>query len=124
FDRLTGTTTLVNHVPGFASATGDGGVGSPEMSTERPKYELQPVISADGNFIAFSSHDNNLVPGQIQPILPASDDNVYLYDRQRDQITLVNHVPGSPNVSNDRPARSPVISADGRYVAYQQDSGL
>jgi Tol biopolymer transport system component len=50
FDRLTQTTTLVSHIPGAPGTTGNGASSN-------------PVISADGAYVAFRSAATNLVPG-------------------------------------------------------------
>jgi Tol biopolymer transport system component len=68
---------------------------------------FHPSISGDGRFVVFDSFASNLV---------ASDPNgmqgdVFLYDAQTQQTTLL--TPGG----NGRP-ESPVISANGRYVAF------
>jgi Tol biopolymer transport system component len=130
YDKVTQVTTLVNHVPGFANATGDGGVPGDAADPSRPPRYLQPVISADGNYIAFISNDDNLVPRE-QRGLNYLGLHVYLYDRRADQIKMVSHFPGRPTQPDDWMPDSddgyywdPVISADGRYVAYVQGKVL
>jgi Tol biopolymer transport system component len=116
FDKATQTTTLVNHVPGFANTTGDGGLGSDSGNASRPPRYLLPVISADGNYIAFVSYDDNLVAGETRgPTFGWLF--IYLYDRRADQVRLI----GGPNTAgffSNGYYWDPVISADGRYVAY------
>jgi Tol biopolymer transport system component len=126
FDKVSQTTTLVNHIPGFDNTTGDGG-GLPGGTDDSspPRHSQQPAISADGNYVAFVSPDTNLVPGE-QP--DTTKFYVYLYDRRADQIRLVNHAPGMPGIPDAPGALSfsfgwdPVISTDGRYVAYAYGS--
>lgn len=96
-DRATGATTLVTHRPG-APATAAGGVLSTLSS-----------ISADGRFLTFSARGDALVSN-----VPNDDSNVYLYDRTSGINTLL-------SASEDGYARDPVISADGRYVAFLSD---
>jgi hypothetical protein len=50
YDRATGITTLVSHAAGSTSTTADG-------------KSLNPVISADGHWVAFVSNSDNLVTG-------------------------------------------------------------
>jgi hypothetical protein len=117
YDKVTQTTTLVNHIPDFPNATGDAGLSDDSNAGIAPPASLQkPVISADGNFIAFVSRDDNLVPGEKRQ----GSLYLYLYDCRTGQIKLVNHAPGVPNVFADSATIcwDPVISSDGRYVAY------
>jgi hypothetical protein len=126
FDKQLGTTRLVNHVPSFANTTGNGGVSlfpHTPILTRLPAI-LQPVISADGSFVAFASYDTNLVPGEHFP----GGSNlerimcVYLYSTATGQIQLVNHAPGDDTIIGLE-SFSPVINADGRYVAYLINAG-
>ena len=102
YSRATGAVTLVSHIPGSATTTGNGG-------------SFNPVISADGSFVAFSSDAGDLAAGQI-------DENnfgdVFLYSRATGVVTLVSHVPASASTTGDRPSFSPSISADGGFVAF------
>jgi Tol biopolymer transport system component len=100
-DRQTSTTTRVSV---------DMAGGDPDSHSERP------MINADGRYVAFSSLASDLVPG---------DDNgrrdVFVRDlhtattrRIRADITGI----GLSVIGPD-----PVISADGRYVAFHSDAG-
>jgi Tol biopolymer transport system component len=96
-DRQNGTTECVSNVVG----------GGP------PNYNwlLQVNISADGNFVAFMSTANNLVPGVTNGLA-----HVFVRDRTTNSIecpcVTLNAVVGG------RACWSPSISADGRYVAF------
>jgi Tol biopolymer transport system component len=77
---------------------------------------VRTSLSADGRFIAFSSTATNLIPG-------LNDQNqtgdVFLYDRQDGSITLVTRKAGAPSTTaNGFTSPFPVISADGRFVAF------
>src|SRR5207247_971346 len=61
-DRQTGATTRVS--VDSAGTQGDG-------------HSSSPAISADGRFVAFTSHDTNLVTGDTN-----NSDDVFLRDRQ------------------------------------------
>jgi len=51
FDRSTGTTTLVSHAAGSSTKTATG-------------TSKNPVISADGNWVAYVSNSDNLISGE------------------------------------------------------------
>src|SRR5206468_3300226 len=75
-------------------------------------------ISADGNWIAFTSLDTNLVANESSSGgLRIPSYGVYLYNVQTGAVTLVNHLTGQPSI-HQSDARSPVISSDGHFVAY------
>lgn len=71
-----------------------------------------PAISADGRFVAFWSYASNLV---------ADDSNgwndVFVKDRDTGAVDLVSV--SSSGAQGNHSSRSPSISGDGRYVAFQ-----
>jgi hypothetical protein len=75
----------------------------------------QAKESADGRYVVYTSLATNLVPGQVD--IDGSQD-VFLYDRQLNTTTLVSHVWNSAATAANGQSALPVISADGRYVAY------
>ncbi len=70
-----------------------------------------PAISADGRFVAFDSYANNLVVGDNNGFW-----DIFVYDRQTGFTSLIGR--GGPAIGH---LRWPVISADGRYVAFESD---
>jgi uncharacterized delta-60 repeat protein len=103
-DRQTGTTTLVSHNSDQFFTGGDGS-------------SQNPVISADGNFIAYESDAGNLGGGDGL----ATGRDVFYYDVQNDSTQLISGTfDGMPN---DGPSTSPSISADGAFVAFASTSG-
>jgi hypothetical protein len=120
YDKETNTVMLVNHVPGLLSTTGDGGVDA----TGRPPADLQPMISADGGFIAFASLDLNLVRDEGFPSggRVGGYQFIYLFDNHPGptygNVTLVSHVAGYPSTLYPDVYAHPVLSADGGFVAY------
>jgi hypothetical protein len=104
-DQETGAITLVSHLPDQPTVTGDFGCDS-------------PAISLDGNWVVFDSTADNLVAGE-----PAGGDtptdNVYLFNRLTGDVTLVSHDSSAPATGGTDDSDSPVLSADGRYVAYR-----
>lgn len=91
----------------------DGGSGGPE---------LEPAISSDGRWVAFTSHANNLTPGQCGQALPRvgdceGDPDIFVRDTLAGvtyPITSLYACDESANC-NGRVA----ISADGRWVAFE-----
>jgi Tol biopolymer transport system component len=74
-------------------------------------YSHAAGISADGRFVVFTSAASNLVPGDTNDRV-----DVFVHDRQTGATTRVSVTTsgGQANADSD----SPVISADGRYVAF------
>jgi hypothetical protein len=112
FNRRTGVVTLVSH--DSASPATAGSLASDD-----------PILSADGSFLAYESFAPDLVQGFVPP---SGEDvsNVYLYDTATGTNTLVSHAASSPLASGDNGSYGPVIggdgsgdgSDDGRFVAY------
>src|SRR5512134_1491016 len=98
-DRLTGTTERVS----ISSA----GVEANDSS-------FGPDISADGQFVAFSSFANNLVPGS-QFFL-----QVFLHDRTTDTTERISQ----DALGNEGNGSSvfPSVSGDGRFVAFESNA--
>lgn len=101
-DRDTGTTERVS-----VSGNGEPGNGP----------STRPVISADGNVIAFLSAAGNLDPNDANGLL-----DVFVHDRGSGMTELVS-VDSDGNPANGASGRigtlNPAISADGRYVAFE-----
>ncbi|MCA1683622.1 MAG: hypothetical protein LC708_00605, partial [Actinobacteria bacterium] len=91
-DLVAGTTTLVDKVYGRS---------------------IQPVVSADGRFVAYVKD----TPG---PSGPSTRDDLYLYNRQTGASTLVSAGPtGGPGDGN---SFDPVVTPDGRFVLFRSSS--
>jgi hypothetical protein len=76
-----------------------------------------PSISADGRFVAFQSYSTNFTDGDTDTLA-----DIFVYDRQMNSIELVsrsNTVNGVPGPKANKISAMPVISANGRYVAFQ-----
>lgn len=69
-------------------------------------------ISSDGRFVAFIGFDDNIVPGDVN-----GTSDVFLWNRQSRTMELIS-LWGS-SLASDGFSRTPVVSADGRYVAFQ-----
>ena len=92
-DLQTGAVTLIS-----ANLSGQAG----------NSYSYDPVISADGHFVAFTSHASDLVAGQS-----SGPGQVYLRDVQTGTTQLVSTIAGNPI-----PGHADSISSDGRYVGW------
>jgi len=97
-DRNTNTTELISRATGVSGMQGDGASSSAS-------------ISADGRFVAFASDASNF---------DLSDSNlttdVFVRDRQTNTTTRVSV--GPMGVEGNNFSTAPVISADGRFVAF------
>jgi Tol biopolymer transport system component len=101
FDRASGANVAVSHVPG--------------LTTTADAVSRQPAVSADGRWVAFTSAGDDVVAGQTAS--PAT--NVFLFDRETGVVRLVSHTPGSTSITGNSDSGDPVISADGRYTAFE-----
>jgi Tol biopolymer transport system component len=99
-DQQTGTTSRV-------SVSGTGEQGS--------DYSYDPAISADGRYVTFASGAWNLVPGDTNDTT-----DVFVRDRRTGTTGRVS-VSGTGEQGNGE-SFSPVLSADGRYVAFDSDA--
>ncbi len=99
-DRVNNTTVRVSLTSGGAQANSDSGMAS---------------LSADGRYVAFQSAASNLVSGD----LPGTYD-VFVRDRTTGVTSLVSVSLGGVPAGGGQP----VISPDGRYVAFQSSSNL
>ncbi len=70
-----------------------------------------PSLSADGRFVAFSSHASNLVPGDTN-----NSNDVFLFDRRTETLERVSVADDGTQGNSD--SRRPSLSADGRFVAF------
>ncbi len=75
-----------------------------------------PLISADGRYVAFRSSASNLVTGDTN-----GQSDVFVRDRQTSTTTRVSVATGGTQVTGGV-SDEPAISDDGRYVAFQSDA--
>ncbi len=85
----------------------------PSASVQPNGHSYDPVISADGRWVAFVSEATNFPGASNSNGRP----NVFLYDRQTGHIRLVSRSRFGPVAANGV-SFEPSISADGRYVAF------
>jgi len=73
--------------------------------------------SADGRYVVFVSSAVNLVARQTDA---NGNNDVFLYDRVTGTTTLVSRTAASATTTGNSQSFSPVISADGNYVAFSR----
>lgn len=106
-DLTTETTALVSvNARGVAAGTGESFVSV-----------FTPSISHDGRFIAFQSQANDLVTNDPQRAGGNQDDDVFVRDMAAGTTILVS-VNRTGTASANAPSTFPVMSADGRFVAF------
>jgi Tol biopolymer transport system component len=99
-DRVTGATTRVSVATGGTQANG---------------VSYVPSISADGRYVAFASDASNLVAGDTNGTY-----DVFSHDRETGATTRVSVATGGTQANSG--SSGAVISADGRWVAFQSDA--
>jgi Tol biopolymer transport system component len=112
------TPDLNGHVPAYAIFKRDLLTGAHQRACRAGNADSgNPVVSADGRFVAFESRATNLAGGDhdLQP-------DVYECDTSNGNIARVS-VPLADSVNSVGSSQQPSISADGRYVAFTSDGG-
>lgn len=100
FDRVTGVVRLVSRSSSSATTTANGASSS-------------PFISADAFWVAFQTDATNLGVGDVN-----SARDVWMFSQSLGTNSLVSRRALLPLRTADNGSDTPVISADGRYVAY------
>ena len=107
----TGATTLV-------SVGLDGQAGNADSSGGWISPGAGAAISADDRYVAFTSAASNLVPGGTSGL-----GDVFVRDLAAGTTSLVSvHLAGVTGNNGGHGSGGPVISADGRYVAFSSDA--
>lgn len=108
-DRLDGTTVRVSVDSSGSEANGES---------------LRPVISADGQVVAFESSARDLLPGDIlgRPADSNQARDIFVRDLAAGTTTRVSV--GSDGAQGAADSVRPSISADGRYVAFHSAARL
>jgi Tol biopolymer transport system component len=102
-DRRTGNTTRMSISSNGSQANGDSTSHTPD-------------ISDDGRYVAFASTASNLVAGDINGF-----EDIFVHDRSTGATIRVS-VASNGSESNGV-STHPVISADGRYIAFESAAG-
>jgi RHS repeat-associated protein len=105
-DLVNGTTQLVSHKLGDATAGGDSA-------------SVDPRISDDGRFVAFVSSASDLVLDDRTVAMHGTD--IFTWDRQTGAIELLSVSSDGVNQAIESSFLSPgrALSADGRYVLFE-----
>lgn len=77
---------------------------------------IEPSMSHNGRFIAFSSRADNLVDDTNN--IAGSDRHVYLFDNLSGEVVLVSKLASEAD-TNQGTSRFPEVSANGKFVVYQ-----
>jgi len=85
-----------------------GGVQTDNIST-------RPVISAGGAFVVFASDATNLITGDTN-----GNKDIFLLERATGAVTRVSV--GFGGTEPDGDSGRPVVSTDGRYIAFRSDA--
>jgi Tol biopolymer transport system component len=99
-DRVAGTTERVSVVG---------------RRTETNADSSDPSISPDGRFIAYASFADNLVPGDTN-----FTSDVFLFDRSTRTLQMISM--SSAGAQSNNTSGGPVVSADGRLVAFSSSA--
>jgi len=86
--------------------------------TEADGDSTAVALSGDGRFVVFESVATNLVNNFTDNFTDGLS-QIYLHDRAIGATTLISHSADDTQLPANQDARSPAISADGRYVAFQ-----
>jgi Tol biopolymer transport system component len=101
YERGTGALTLVTHASSSALTSAQG---SSEL----------PVLSQDGRYVVYGAESDNLVAGQTA----TTSRELFVYDRTTGENRLVSHAASSPVTPANELSYSPILSADGRWIAF------
>jgi Ca2+-binding RTX toxin-like protein/Tol biopolymer transport system component len=114
----TNTPDLNGHLPAYSIFRRDLLTGAHARACRAGNADAgNPVISADGRFVAFESRATNLA-GPDHDLQP----DVYECDTSNGNIARVS-VPLADSVNSVGSSGQPSISADGRFVAFTSDAG-
>src|SRR5262249_1937386 len=102
----TGNAVLASHVDSDPTTAGSGASDA-------------PILSRDGNWIAYASLATDLSPGQTES---GSTSDVFVYDIVKKTNTLASHRATDPKHPGSGESFAPEISTNGLYVAFESDA--
>jgi Tol biopolymer transport system component len=105
YHRVTSAVSLVTHVPGSPTTTGNGD-------------SFVSNLSLDGAFVAFSSQAIDLVP--------ATDNNndldAFFYEEATGVVTLASHAAGLPTTTGNARSIPCALAADASFLAFESSA--
>ncbi|HCH5773729.1 TPA: PxKF domain-containing protein [Vibrio parahaemolyticus] len=111
YDRQEESFEIVSRASSVGNDLGQQGSG----------FSSNPSISGDGRYVSFASFSNDLVDEDTN----GSNSDVFVYDRQNETIEIVSRASSVGSVIGEQGSSGsflPVISSDGRYVAFMSPS--
>jgi hypothetical protein len=102
YQRSTGTVSLVSRSAASATTTANNS-------------SVAYALSADGEWVLFSSDATNLVPGVTDS---NNTDDAFLFQRSTGTVSLISHLAASTTTANGN-SEPTAISADGEWVLFR-----
>jgi Tol biopolymer transport system component len=106
---------VVSAAPALGQPTTSERASESSDDQQGDSESYDPAISDDGRFVVFRSLASNLVPDDTN-----NDYDVFLYDRHEDTTTRVSE--STSGAQANGPSGDPVISGNGRYVAFETEA--
>lgn len=78
---------------------------------------VSPSISANGNIVAWADNSNDYVFTRN-----TSANDVYVYNRGSDTLSLVSHLPGDTNAGGSQSSFNPAVAADGSAILFSSNA--
>ncbi|HBL25438.1 MAG TPA: hypothetical protein DD490_01225 [Acidobacteria bacterium] len=103
---------LSRGIPSALSDAANGASGIPAAS--------RSVQSADGRWLVFTSTARDLLPGLLDR---ANTEDVFLLDRSTGTRSLISRRAGSAVITANAASTDPIISPDGRWIAFVSNAG-
>ena len=103
YDRAADATSLVSHSQGSVT------------TSSSPPGSMEPSVSADGRYIAYTSSAVDLVPRQTDT---QGGSDTFVYDQVARTTVLASHVRASLTTAANAGSQSALISGDGSVVAF------
>jgi Tol biopolymer transport system component len=124
--RVVAFLSFTELVPGDTNRVGDiyvhetttgrtARVSIDSQGDEANDHSTAPVVSRSGRFVAFESVASDLTIGDTNDAM-----DIFVHDRRTGETRRVSVDSGGGEVARD--SRSPSISANGRFVAFQSDA--
>jgi hypothetical protein len=120
YDVKNNTNLLVTHVANSGTTMGDNPANQIAQLGVGPAEATGPIISANGEFIAYANNSSNLISPSFGSTYNGAD-QVYLFDANagtNGTNTLVSHADGSTTTPSGTGGTAPAMSTDGRFVSY------